>query len=105
MMAKHDENMLHKVLKAICLSPGELRQLGGSPSPEDLKFQLCSLLVLARESLIPRSNWIDLCLRVELDPGELTRTYEDQLLRSILDATGPENKVKVARISPRAPQY
>jgi hypothetical protein len=54
---------------------------------------VCSLLVLAKPQLIPRASWIDLCLKVELDPGELAKKYEEPLVQEIVGRTGFGEKV------------
>ncbi|KAG5928579.1 hypothetical protein E4U42_000387 [Claviceps africana] len=53
-----ESNLIH-VLRAICLDPHEISSLGGSISPDVLETQACSILVLSRPELIPRSSWID----------------------------------------------
>ncbi|KIL96130.1 hypothetical protein FAVG1_00872 [Fusarium avenaceum] len=59
---------------------------------EDLESQANSLLVLARQELIPRANWIELCLRMELDPGELVTKYQDELVAEIENKTSFDQK-------------
>jgi hypothetical protein len=93
-LSKSDTSALYTVLKAICLTPKDFSARAGSePSKERLETQLCSLLVLARPELIPRAKWIDLCLNVGLDPGELARKYEDELINEVILRTGYEQKV------------
>lgn len=88
-LAKSGTANLHLVLKSICPSP---KDYAGRPGAEvdkaKLEAQMCSLLVLAKPQLTPRANWIDLCLRVELDPGELARKYEEALVGEIVERTG-----------------
>ncbi len=55
---------------------------------------MCSLLVLAHPDLIPRANWIELCLKVGLDPGELAQKHEQQLIDEIVARTGLDQKVR-----------
>ena len=45
---------------------------------------MCLLLVLARPRLIPRAAWIELCLRVGVDPGELAKKHEKVLLEEVV---------------------
>jgi hypothetical protein len=80
-------------VKAICLTPKDLEKSGQSIAKEDLESQANSLLVLARSELIPRANWIDLCLRMELDPGEIVRKYQNELLEEIDNKTSFDQKV------------
>ncbi|KAG6003469.1 hypothetical protein E4U21_002005 [Claviceps maximensis] len=79
-----DSNLIH-VLRSICLDPHEISSLGGSISSDVLESQACSILVLSRPELIPRSSWIDICLRMAVDPGTLAKKHLDQLLREIVD--------------------
>ncbi|KAK4189693.1 putative transcription factor [Podospora australis] len=88
-LAKSERSNLHLVLKAICLSP---ERVGADVDKTKLESQMCSLLVLAKPDLIPRTSWIELCLRVQLDPGELARKYEDPLINEIVKHTGFEQK-------------
>ena len=69
------------VLKAICLEASE--EPGEQGSPDQKEAQACSLLVLARPELIPRSSWITLCLRMGIDPGELAQKHQGSLLKEI----------------------
>ncbi|KAL8356249.1 hypothetical protein RB601_001522 [Gaeumannomyces tritici] len=83
-LAKADNTQLNLVLRAICLptreSPEGVAEVTEGPT---LEAQMCSLLVLARPELVPRSSWIDLCLRVGLDPGELAKRNEKVLLQEV----------------------
>ncbi|KAF7553366.1 hypothetical protein G7046_g7118 [Stylonectria norvegica] len=89
---KSDTSNIIQVLKAICLEPKDGKVLGQSITKEVLEKQACSLLVLARSELIPKANWIELCLRMELDPGELARKYEGELLKEIGSRTALQQK-------------
>ncbi|KAF6793032.1 translational activator GCN1 [Colletotrichum sojae] len=82
----HGSN-LHLVLRTICVRPKGLKQAQLDAIRAVVDRQLCSLLVLARPDLIPRANWIELCLRVERDPGDLARQLEDDLVKEILEKT------------------
>ncbi|KFA60741.1 hypothetical protein S40285_04728 [Stachybotrys chlorohalonatus IBT 40285] len=80
---------LVQVLRSICLSPKEIERLGGVVASENIEEQAWAMLVISRHELIPRSSWIDLCLRMELDPGDLARRYEKELLQEIEHRTSP----------------
>ena len=82
-----------QVVKSICLTPTEIEKSGQSVAKEDLESQANSLLVLARPELIPRASWIDLCLRMELDPGNLVTKYQDELMNEIEVRTSFDQKV------------
>ncbi|KAL2017946.1 hypothetical protein VTK56DRAFT_1538 [Thermocarpiscus australiensis] len=88
-LAKSGNSNLHLVLQSICLSPKEYANRAGAEADKTkIEAQMCSLIVLAKPQLIPRVSWINLCLRVELDPGELARKYEDVLVSEIVERTG-----------------
>ncbi|KAF5234822.1 hypothetical protein FAUST_7446 [Fusarium austroamericanum] len=88
---------LIQVVKSICLTPNEISKSGKSVAQEDLESQANSLLVLARSELIPRANWIDLCLRMELDPGNLVTKYQDELMAEIEARTSIDQKVRIVK--------
>ncbi|KAM0542013.1 hypothetical protein ACHAPJ_012988 [Fusarium lateritium] len=93
----HDKNQsdahnLIQVVKSICLTPNDVEKLGKSIAKEDLESQANSLLVLARPELIPRASWIDLCLRMELDPGDLVKKYQNELVTEIESKTSFDQK-------------
>ncbi|KAF5529586.1 translation activator GCN1 [Fusarium mexicanum] len=84
---------LVQVVKAICLTPTDIEKSGETIHTEDLETQANNLLVLARPELIPRASWIDLCLRMELDPGNLVKKYQDELVTEIETQTSFSQKV------------
>ncbi|KAK0708587.1 armadillo-type protein [Lasiosphaeris hirsuta] len=104
--AKSGNSNLHLVLRSICLSPKEYTtRAGAEPDKPQLEAQMCSLLALAKSELIPRASWIELCLKVELDPGALARKYEQRLIEEIVGRTGFEeksNSIKTAAYSAAA---
>ncbi|KAI5462734.1 armadillo-type protein [Mariannaea sp. PMI_226] len=95
--AKTDTINLVQVIKAICPSPKDVELSGQNLTAEARELQACSLLVLARPELIPRASWIDLCLRMELDPGDLVRKYQDDLLKEIESRTSFHQKSEVVK--------
>lgn len=82
--AKTDMSNMQSVLRSICLTEVEFNNRGQSPDREQLEEQMSSLLVLARPRLIPRVSWIELCLRVGLDPGELAKKHDKELLEEVV---------------------
>lgn len=92
-IAKTDVQNLHLVVKAICLPSAEITRLGGEVKESIRQDQMISMLVLARPRLLPQVNWIDLSLRIEIDPGNLARTSGDSLIQQILDRTEFEETV------------
>ncbi|ETS84164.1 hypothetical protein PFICI_02189 [Pestalotiopsis fici W106-1] len=85
--AKFDKTHLHVTLRSICLNKEEFERMGAEQDLELLEQQMCSLLVLSRPDLIPRSSWIDTVLRVGLDPGSLALRHEQDLLDEIVKRT------------------
>jgi hypothetical protein len=98
-LSKSDNGNLHLALKAICLQPSVdgKKTAAASLENEAVEEQMCNLLVLARPVLVPRSVWIDLCLRASVDPGTLAQKYEKNLLREIAERTDPIQTVSCRR--------
>ena len=93
-LSKSEAASLAPALRAICLNPAEYSKRARSDaSKENLEEQMCSLLVLARPELIPQAKWIELCLHVGVDPGELAAKYEEKLINEVVSRTGYEQKV------------
>jgi hypothetical protein len=95
--AKSESKDLHLVVKAICLSPAEATGFGGSVDDLVKREQMISLLVLSRPELLPRVNWIDMCLKVQVDPGDLARVSGESLMQQILDCTNFNESVRSRR--------
>lgn len=92
--AKFEMNYLHSVLRAICLNEDEFKQFGAEVQDQTIKEkQMCSLLVISRDDLIPRSSWIESCLRIGVDPGSLAKKYEENLTTQVVERTSPNQKV------------
>ncbi|RDA86384.1 hypothetical protein CP532_1063 [Ophiocordyceps camponoti-leonardi (nom. inval.)] len=81
--SKMERSSLINVLKSICPEPGELAKRGSEIDRKVLESQACALLVLSRHELIPRSSWIDICLRMSIDPGKLAHDCLEELLQEI----------------------
>ena len=92
-LVKYDVNLLHLVL--YCLCPPSSESSKTSLNAQALERQMCSLLVLARPALIPRASWINLCIRVGLDPGTLASKHNNVLLRMILETSGKDKSATV----------
>jgi hypothetical protein len=52
-----------------------------------LQKQAMNLIVLARKEIIPRVSWIDQCLRMGVDPGQLVRDNLQEFVNTINEAT------------------
>lgn len=83
-LAKIDNSNLHIVLRSICVTAADFEKAGKTPDQAQLEEQMCSFLVLARPQLVPRATWIDLCLRLGLDPGTVAKNHEDALLEEVV---------------------
>jgi hypothetical protein len=86
-ISRSDVQNLHLVIKSICLPSTDVARLGVEVEESVKESQMVSLLVLARPQLLPGVNWIDLCLRIGIDPGKLARASEESLITQILDST------------------
>ncbi|KAI1262663.1 ARM repeat-containing protein [Xylariaceae sp. FL1019] len=84
--AKYEGSYLHLILRSICLSQVELER-AGLQDRDSIEKQLCSLLILARNELIPRASWIELCLKSGVDPGSLGHKYEQDLIDQVIEKT------------------
>lgn len=96
--AKFDTNHLQAVLRSLCLTADEVTQFGVEARDQDvIEKQMCSLLVISRDDLIPRSSWIELCLRVGVDPGTLAKKYEEDLIQQVVEKTSASQKSNLIR--------
>jgi hypothetical protein len=84
--AKTGSSELSTVLGCLYLPEDASKKLGINTEITNLHKQLVNILVLARPELIPRASWIDTCLKVGVDPGQLVR---EQLVEcvAIIDET------------------
>jgi hypothetical protein len=72
------------VLKCICPRiGGSLHNNGNVPSSDILQSQLIDMLVLSRPEILPRSNWIEMCLRVGQDPGSLVTAQTSRCMGKV----------------------
>ncbi|KAF2747097.1 ARM repeat-containing protein [Sporormia fimetaria CBS 119925] len=78
--AKSATRALIAVLQSICRSPDTWEKASKTLPTEQLRKQCVQLLVLARTEIVPRASWIDLCLRMGVDPGELVRERLDECM-------------------------
>jgi hypothetical protein len=94
--AKTENSNLHLVVKSICLPPTESGRFGAEVGTTLREQQMVSMLVISRPELLPHISWIDLCLRVEVDPGDLARKYSDALVEQILTITSFDQAVRIS---------
>lgn len=74
--AKTDSPRLHLVVQSLC----------PRTEPKDseaLQAQLINMLVLCRPEILPRVHWIETCLRVGEDPGNIVQGHTEQCLSKI----------------------
>tara|TARA_R110002003_G_scaffold2027_6_gene23916 strand:- start:36608 stop:38794 length:2187 start_codon:yes stop_codon:yes gene_type:complete len=85
--SKSGSKDLATVLGCICLSPEVVQKSEAMIDETSLRSQALSLIVLARSELIPRMSWIDLCLRMGVDPGELVKANLKECISIVNEAT------------------
>lgn len=88
--AKTAGTYLNTAIHAICLPPttaGGLKT-GSVIEVEVVKDQLVNLAVVAHHQLMPDVDWIRLCQRVGIDPGELAKEKAGRLVGEIRMYTG-----------------
>ncbi|RAQ99084.1 translational activator [Stemphylium lycopersici] len=85
--SKTGSSELASVLGCICLPSDALKKQDTNVEATSLHKQAMNLVVLARKEIIPRVSWIDLCLRMGVDPGEVVRNNLDDFMRTIKDVT------------------
>ncbi|KAK4997921.1 translational activator of GCN4 [Elasticomyces elasticus] len=78
---------LDKAVRCICIPKDDRGSPLLAPDTVQIDTQLVDLLVLCRSKLIPRTRWIELCLSVGLDPGDLVRRNAESCLQQILRTT------------------
>jgi hypothetical protein len=85
--SKTGSNELAAVLGCLCLPREAVQKHGATIEEASLRAQALSMIVLARSEMIPRISWIDLCLRMGVDPGELVRAYLKECIDTINEVT------------------
>lgn len=69
--ARTGKSRLYQVFRPICTALKQLVEQKGSDERRSIDSLLIRLLVLCREPLIPRTTWIDICIRSGVDPSSL----------------------------------
>lgn len=85
--AKSGTTELFAVLHSFCLPVDSLKKVEVKMEEETIRKQSVHLLILARPEIIPRASWIDICLRMGVDPGQLARDYLQECMALAKDAT------------------
>ena len=81
--ARTGRNELYKVLRCVCGGSLDSNETNGITDQTVYDQRLLDLLVIARPSLLPRADWIGLCLKVGIDPGELAKRNQDACVERI----------------------
>lgn len=97
--AKTGNAKLHLAVRSICLPPIEARSKATRIESDILQTQLINMLVLCRPEILPKINWIELCLRVGQDPGHLAQSHEVQCLERVEKCRSFANSVNSSPIS------
>jgi hypothetical protein len=82
-LSKSGPERLEKAVQIICPSPDEIKKHPRTVTRSILAEQMIDLLVLARNDLIPSASWINLCLKVQLDPGELVERHAVECVQQV----------------------
>ncbi|KAF1848328.1 translational activator [Cucurbitaria berberidis CBS 394.84] len=90
---------LSYVLGCLCLPSESLKKLEISVDIGNLRRQAMGLVVLARPEIMPRVSWIELCLRMGIDPGQLVRDKLEGFVSTINEATQNRNNDQLPAIS------
>jgi len=85
--AKTGNENLWLALRCVCLTAEERSNMGMSIDTPSLNDQLVSMLVLSRPQLVPHAAWIDTCLKLGSDPGELVNHNLDACMREVIRTT------------------
>ncbi|RKF81296.1 eIF-2-alpha kinase activator GCN1 [Golovinomyces cichoracearum] len=94
MIAKTGNKNLHLIIKSICPHENENCQI-----TENTRLtQMISLLVLCRPEIIPQTNWIDLCIKAKVDPGDLATSHPEVMISRIQEYTSYDEK-KLKQVS------
>lgn len=81
--AKTGTKRLYLAVQAICLPRPKPHSISPHIETAMLQTQLIDMLVLCRPEILPRANWIELCLRAGEDPGVLVRSHTLRCLEKV----------------------
>ena len=76
---------LHLAVRAITPKFDKSREEAAYLEPESLQDQLIEMLVLCRPEVLPRTDWIETCIRVGQDPGALVRDRAERCVKQLND--------------------
>ena len=96
--AKNGTSLLFLAIRSICPPKQNIKQRDNG----SMQTQLINMLVLCRPEILPQVHWIDTCLRVGQDPGDIARTNVTRCLQVVdrcitpIEASTPTATVKLA---------
>ena len=96
--AKNGTSLLFLAIRSICPPKQNIKQRDNG----SMQTQLINMLVLCRPEILPQVHWIDTCLRVGQDPGDIARTNVTRCLEIVdrcitpIEASTPTATVKLA---------
>lgn len=102
LIAKTGRDELFKAIRVICLDPDTAARLGAKIDKETLETQMTRLLVLCRPELLPRTSWIELCLKTSTDPGSLASKAPEDCLANVLSVTEDAKRRSLANFQSAA---
>ena len=92
----------HLVIRCLCLPSSSPHAQNHGVDTKVLESQLIDMLVLCRPEVLPKANWIEMCLRVGQDPGSLVTAHSIQCIEKVNDILKtniggqPSSKTKLA---------
>ena len=96
--AKSGTSLLFLAIRSICPPKQNIKQRDNG----SMRSQLINMLVLCRPEILPQVHWIDTCLRVGQDPGDIARNNVTRCLQAVdrcitpTEASTPTATVKLA---------
>ena len=96
--AKNGTTLLFLAIRSICPPKQNIKQQDNG----SMQTQLINMLVLCRPEILPQVHWIDTCLRVGQDPGDIARNNVTRCLQIVdrcitpIEASTPTATVKLA---------
>ncbi|PNS17584.1 hypothetical protein CAC42_8127 [Sphaceloma murrayae] len=78
-MSRTGTDNLYKVMRCLSARPTDRQPR----TDEDLDRQALALLIVARPQFMPRANWIESCLKADIDPGQFATRNADACIAKI----------------------
>ncbi|KAI9805236.1 MAG: translational activator of GCN4 [Piccolia ochrophora] len=100
--AKTGNGHLWLAVRCISLDRKEIEELHGDVDLKVLQNQLVDMLVLCRPVLLPKTNWIETCQRMGIDPGRLVTQKSESLHQAVLKASELSHDPRISEVVKRA---